>query len=248
MGLPKGFKMSEATKLRMSLSHTGMPLSEETKAKLRAKRLGWKMSAESREKMRVSWQHRSSFTLETRQKMAEAHKGLTFSPEHRHNISLARKGTHWSPEQRQKMSVGRMGGANPFYGHSQTAKHREIVSPLMRELRLANWQDSDYVARQMKAMRQHPNRVEMRLAEIISPLGFRYVGDGHLVVGGKCPDFWNGDHKLIELFGDYWHQGEDPDIRIRLFRDVGYACLVIWEHELRDTDKVQSRVREFTAT
>ncbi len=79
-----------------------------------------------------------------------------------------------------------------------------------------------------------PNRSELRLLELVQPFGFSFVGDGQLVIDGKCPDFWDGDHKVIELYGDYWHQGDDPQERIDLFARQGYTCFVIWESELRD--------------
>ena len=100
----------------------------------------------------------------------------------------------------------------------------------------------------MKARGITPNKMELELLITLAPLGWQYVGDGQLIVGGKCPDFWNGDHKLIELFGDYWHQGENPEIRIQHFRDVGYGCLVIWEHELRDEAAVKAKVCAFVET
>ena len=48
-----------------------------------------------------------------------------------------------------------------------------------------------------------------------------------------APDFLstNGQRKVIEVFGDYWHKGEDPQGRIDAFAKLGFKCLVIWEHE-----------------
>ena len=107
------------------------------------------------------------------------------------------------------------------------------------------WQDPVYVTRQMKARGVHPNKAEVVLAITLQQFGFRYVGDGQLVIAGKCPDFWNGDHKVIELFGDYWHRGEEPEARIQHFQGAGYGCLVIWEHELEDEVTVSTKVCAF---
>ena len=90
-----------------------------------------------------------------------------------------------------------------------------------------------------------PNKTEIYLESIISDFGFSFVGDGKLIVRNKCPDFWDGGTKLIEMFGDYWHRGEDPQPRIDLFKVEGYDCLVIWEHELKNPENVLERVSRF---
>lgn len=67
------------------------------------------------------------------------------------------------------------------------------------------------------------------------------------MINGKNPDFTNcnGKKKLIELFGDYWHKGEDPQDRINIFKKFGYDTLVIWESELKDINKVKNKVIKF---
>lgn len=42
------------------------------------------------------------------------------------------------------------------------------------------------------------------------PNEYRFVGDGSFWIGGKNPDFINvnGQKKIIEMFGDYWHSRE----------------------------------------
>lgn len=102
------------------------------------------------------------------------------------------------------------------------------------------------IEKTMLALKARPNRAETKLGILVEPFGFRYVGAGQLVVGNRCPDFTDGNRKLIELFGDYWHRGENPKLRQQHFRQHGFDCLVIWEHELLEPDMVQSRVRAFT--
>ena len=77
-----------------------------------------------------------------------------------------------------------------------------------------------------------PNKRELQMAERLVPFGFRYVGDGQLIIAGKCPDFWDDGVRLVELYGDYWHVGQDPQERINLFKAHDYDCLVIWASEL----------------
>lgn len=67
-----------------------------------------------------------------------------------------------------------------------------------------------------------------------------YVGDGHLWVTlkdgrRKCPDFKvHGQRKFIEIWGDYWHKGEDPENLIEAYREIGFSCLVVWESEVHN--------------
>ena len=89
-----------------------------------------------------------------------------------------------------------------------------------------------------------PNKKERKLLKLLGP-SWLYVGDGQLTIGGKSPDFWNGDHKLIELFGDYWHRGENPQPRIDHFARQGYNTLVIWESELANPELVKAQVADF---
>ena len=81
------------------------------------------------------------------------------------------------------------------------------------------------------------------------------MGDGQLVIGGKNPDFANinGQKILCEMFGDYWHfdrarcYEETEEGRIELFKKFGYRTLVIWASELKEPEKVLSKIVEFSA-
>ena len=53
------------------------------------------------------------------------------------------------------------------------------------------------------------------------------------------PDFIiEGQKMVIELFGDYWHKGENPKDRIKEYDDVGYKCLILWESEIYDKTEI----------
>ena len=51
--------------------------------------------------------------------------------------------------------------------------------------------------------------------------------------------------KLIELYGDYWHKGENPEIKKNYFKKFGFDTLIIWERELSNLDKLSKTVIEF---
>jgi very-short-patch-repair endonuclease len=134
---------------------------------------------------------------------------------------------------------------------------RELISRLS-EIRKKIWKDPVYVAKQMKARRVKPNKLEEvfnSLLQGLLPNQYKYVGDGEVIIGGKCPDFINvnGQKKIIELFGDYWHgpertgqfREEHEQERIEHFAEYGYQTLIIWESELEDIDDVAAKLGEF---
>lgn len=117
----------------------------------------------------------------------------------------------------------------------------------------ALWQEPSFVRKQMKARGVSPNKAEMLLGDILEkalPGEYRYVGDGAFILAGKCPDFMNvnGQKKLIELYGDYWHRGDNPQDRIDLFREYGYRTLILWESELKDIDALITALYNFNGS
>ena len=110
----------------------------------------------------------------------------------------------------------------------------------------------------MKASQVSPNKQEIKLDEILSslfPNQYKFVGDGEMIIGGKCPDFINvnGQKKVIELFGDFWHSKEVIGLpeeqhakeRIECFAQYGYQTLIIWEHELSDKRRLLLKLGNF---
>ncbi len=76
---------------------------------------------------------------------------------------------------------------------------------------------------------------------------YKYVGNGEVIIGFKNPDFINvnGEKKVIELYGDYWHRNDNPQDRIDHFKKYGFDCLVIWERELKNKDSLLIKLKEF---
>jgi very-short-patch-repair endonuclease len=69
------------------------------------------------------------------------------------------------------------------------------------------------------------------------------VGDGSLVVDGRCPDFWDGGNRLVELFGGFWHRDDGPQERVDFFARRGYDCVVVWDSELKDVEGVIRKIK-----
>ena len=105
------------------------------------------------------------------------------------------------------------------------------------------------------AKRVSPNRCEKSLNKLLNkllPKQYRFVGNGKVIIDGFNPDFIgrNGQKKIIELYGDYWHNlkswRERDKRRIKAYTRYGYKTLIIWEHELKDLDKLRIRVKKFS--
>lgn len=164
----------------------------------------------------------SKHSEETKRKMRLAHRDKTPTEEHKQNISQAKKGIHTSPATEFKK------------GHQQSKTARQKMS-LVKKRRIAN--DPEYVKRlieNLKTAYNHPNKAEIRLLKILQDINpaWRYVGDGSLVIDGKCPDFTDDNGHLIELFGAYWHEPDEEQERVGFFNERGFDCRVIWDHEI----------------
>ena len=96
-----------------------------------------------------------------------------------------------------------------------------------------------------------PEKILNRLLKKILPKEYKYVGDGKVILGGFNPDFINinGQKKIIELYGDYWHNLPEykkrDKRRLIAYKKYGYKTLIIWEHELKEPEKVISKTMEF---
>lgn len=119
------------------------------------------------------------------------------------------------------------------------------------------WQDPKYREKSIKAMflgrAIFPNKPETLLIKLLNkllPNEYTFVGDGKLIVSGFVPDFVNKDNnKIIEFYGDYWHNkkiAKKRDIgRLHAYKRNGYKTLIIWEYELQDLEKVKKNILGF---
>jgi very-short-patch-repair endonuclease len=114
---------------------------------------------------------------------------------------------------------------------------------------VSKWhEDPDFTKKRFQNMGMKPNKKERKLDEIFKRhnLEFRYVGDGKISIGRKCPDFIHLEQrKIVELFGNYWHQPSDVDKKITYFASKGFATLIIWENELECESHVVEKVKAF---
>jgi len=130
-------------------------------------------------------------------------------------------------------------------GVSQQAIQKRLREVNVLKNREETYKSPHRLRNLMRAVCASPNKPEQYLASLLGIL-WKYTGSGELIIGGKCPDFWDGDKRLMELYGDYWHRGENPQDRIDYFKEYGYDCAVIWESELYDDDIMEKLGRCFT--
>lgn len=116
----------------------------------------------------------------------------------------------------------------------------------------------EYIAKQLKSRFVRPTKPEKEIDKLLQelfPNEWKYVGDGEFILARKCPDFVNvnGQKKIIEMFGDYWHgegktgvpNEQHAQERIDCFTPYGYQTLIIWEYELLNITEVINKIQEF---
>lgn len=153
-------------------------------------------------------------------------------------------------EQRRKMSKAAMGRLGYWKGKKlyKTAKEK------IKKAKIKIWQNPEYREKNIKAMLKglfkEPTSLEKQFIDIIKKhsLPYRYVGDGSLLIGFKCPDFVNTDGKKICIevrpkrlchVYDKCSSEEYKKQRIKHFAKYGWKCLVIWEEDLSEENLIR---------
>lgn len=180
--------------------------------------------------------------------------GKIRSPEHCLHLSEAKKGScliagwnkgktmNFLPERNQAISKALKGreitwGDKISEVKKEQCKNPEFVSKLISNINI-------------KAKDVRPTKPEQKLMAILDkffPNQWKYVGNGDLVLGRLIPDFMNinGKKQLIEVFGTYWHKGENPQDKINRFKQYGFSAIVFWEDELNNLELVLNRIANF---
>ncbi len=151
-------------------------------------------------------------------------------------------------------------------GHHLTTEHRALLSKLHTGMKASEetkkkmkgriaWNkgkhaNPEHVRKVIASNHWRPTKPEKYLGEILErlyPNEYKYTGDGNVILGSKIPDFTNvnGKKQVIELYGDYWHRNDNIHVDINRYKEYGYSCLIIWEHELGNPELVGWKVRAF---
>jgi len=195
----------------------GRKHSDETKKKMREKR-----------KLQISPMKGRTHSIETKMKMREVAK------------ERWKNGFCFSDEAIEKMRFSHL-------RENLTQDCRMRLSSSIKE----KWKDPEY-ARRVMHRRAISKPEKFFKEEFIEKYCLAYDFTGNvesktIVIGGKIPDFAHQtDLKVIEIWGDFFHKGQNPQDRIDFFKQHGYDCLVIWASELKSRKEVVKRVLDFT--
>lgn len=205
----------------------------------------------------------------------DSNRGKKFTEEHREKIGQANKGKKRTEEQNKKQSEVRKGKKQPNISlakKGQPNKNKGKKNPKISEINKQTWANPEtrqkridgiklawtdpnkkhqWVSAANKANSFHKiNKIETVLRDFIDnifPNEYKYTGDGSIIIEGKIPDFVNinGQKKIIELFGNYWHEEGDEQIRKEYFSKYGYKTLIIWEEEMKNLENVKNKLVNF---
>lgn len=196
--------------------------------------------------------------------------GKPLPEEQKKKISLARmdhlawnKGLILPEEIRRKISAGLKGKKRPdvtkrFKGIKRPELSKKLKGrkrPDMSE----KFRNPEFAKHFFSTRRSVLTKPERTMIEIIEKnnLPFKYTGNGTKLIGNLNPDFTHseGDRKVIEIFGRAFH---DPEIafapvpynrqeegRIKIMKNEGYNCLVLWDDEVGNEEMVLNRVTDF---
>ncbi len=194
-------------------------------------------------------------------------KGKSRSEETKKKISEAKKGKHIWKNKKHPM-FGKKGKLHPMFGkkaskewvESNRKGHlgKKLPEAQKKKMSLASkklWENPEYREKCIKAifksLKIKPNKPEKFLNNLLQqnfPNKFEYTGDGKIFIRGFCPDFIY-NKKIIELDGDYWHNlpniKEKDKRKLETYKKYGYDTLSIWEHELKNSNKIIKNIKEF---
>ena len=157
-------------------------------------------------------------------------------------FSSRMKGKKHSAIAKQKIGLALSGSNNPFYGK----KHTESAINQMMVKQIKRWKK--------RSQQFVQNKCELVLEQILNelfPKEYKFTGLGEVWLGHFNPDFinCNGQKKIIEMYGDYWHNKPSykrrDKYRLITYKELGYETLIVWEHELKDINPLKDKLISF---
>lgn len=247
----KAMSHNSVARKHLSIAMTGKRLSAEHKRKISV--------ASSKVVRTQAWKDRISFALskngenrhhkeiseETKKKISETMKRIANEDCFKENRRSKLIG------QTKQNSEGRRIQATKISGDNNPAKRIEVRVKLRENNAMKNpIYLAKAIANSSKGNNIRPNKSEIKLLDtlnILYPFEWKYVGNGEVIIAGKCPDFINvnGKKLIIELFGDYWHKNDNPKNREKVFKPFGYRTLVVWEYELKNIKNLEQKIGNF---
>ncbi len=142
-----------------------------------------------------------------------------------------------------------------MYGKHHTKKsnfkNKKSVLEYKKNNRKKAYEDSLKGAKNCRKImkRNYKTSIEKKVEDIISKLElpYKFVGNGGVWIENMNPDFINvnGDKRVIEVLGSYWHNKIETNKRIRNLKRYGFNCLPIWDYELNNEQFVIEKIIKF---
>lgn len=178
---------------------------------------------------------------EHRKKLSESHIGIQAGEKH----PMYRR-MH-TEESKKKMRDSHIGiPLTDDRKRNMSKSHKRLWEELTEEQK-NQWIKNNRKNQRLRQYQTKPEKIMNLILNKLYPNEWLFVGDGRFVINGKIPDFINinGQKKIIEVFGNYWHKGEDPKDREAIFEPFGYKTLVVWESELANEELAINKVMKF---
>jgi len=237
------FHHSEEAKRKMSENHKGKKLLDITRKKMSESKMG--------ERHPMYGKHLS---IKTKEKLSQKLKGRKRSEEDKEKISKNNArfwaGKKFSKRHKEHLRKNHKGMTGKH--HSQIT--REKMSNFKKDYFRQNPNLLQKAKRRMMIVRSLSEKRPTEPEKIIIDMHIQdiwYCGDGKfwIPINGRIlnPDFKaHNQKKVIEVFGDYWHKGENLQDRIDLYNQIDFKCLVLWENELkRNREICKNRILNF---
>jgi very-short-patch-repair endonuclease len=202
------------------------------------------------EKIKSRWMN-PEWAVDMRRRYSESLKAQWENPEYREKHTEISRIIFSSPENQEKQKKAmEIKWAEPTFKAMQRKKgsaqfrspeFRKQISKKMKE----RWEDPEFINKFLKSQNTSPNKLE-QIINSLTPEIVEFVGNrkwwrtlkikdenGNEIIRHKNPDFIvKGHHKVIEIFGDYWHRGDTPEKWHEAWEKIGYKLLIIWEHDI----------------
>ena len=179
-------------------------------------------------------------SIETRMKSSKSHKGI--KPPNSGKTFEESYGEERSKELKENLRKSNK-------GKKKTIETRKKQSKSHKE----NFKNPEFCKEFGKRFQVKPNNPETILIKLLGS-GYKYVGNYQVWINGKNPDFINEENKkIIEFFGDYWHDIENTGKSKRIhinerkkhFEKEGYKVLIIQQKDLKNIENLKKKIQLF---
>ena len=184
-------------------------------------------------------------------------KGLTKETDNRIKLfSEKLKNRIFSDEHKQKISLSKTKNRKEIYqicqkcGEIKGKSERKLCKKCSQKIRVINFINpmkgkkltEEHKMKLLLARQNNKtiNKPEKKVLESYGKLGLKYTGDRSKWVkfkDGKIknPDFVFENYNIcIEVYGNYWHKNDNPELLINKYKEIGWRCLVLWEKEINE--------------